>query len=91
MTLDLTSQRILVTGGGRGIGAATVRLLARLGARVLGSIPLDAATRIAGDAGTPVVLSGPESPAAEEFGKIAAGLPVVKRSLLGRSLPLTVV
>lgn len=34
MTLDLTSQRILVTGGGRGIGAATVRLLARLGARV---------------------------------------------------------
>ena len=34
MTLDLTSQRILVTGGGRGIGAATVRLLTRLGARV---------------------------------------------------------
>lgn len=34
MTLDLSSQRILVTGGGRGIGAATVRLLARLGAQV---------------------------------------------------------
>lgn len=34
MTLDLSSQRILVTGGSRGIGAAAVRLLARLGARV---------------------------------------------------------
>lgn len=34
MTLDLSHQRILVTGGSRGIGAATVRLLAGLGARV---------------------------------------------------------
>jgi 3-oxoacyl-[acyl-carrier protein] reductase len=36
MTFNLTlpGQRILVTGGSRGIGAATVRLLAHLGARV---------------------------------------------------------
>jgi len=34
MPLNLTSKRILVTGGSRGIGAATVRLLAGLGARV---------------------------------------------------------
>ncbi len=34
MPLNLASQRILVTGGSRGIGAATVRLLAGLGARV---------------------------------------------------------
>ena len=34
MPLNLTSQRILVTGGSRGIGAATVRLLASLGAKV---------------------------------------------------------
>ncbi len=66
-------------------------LAARLGAPVLGSIPLDAATRIAGDAGTPVVLAGPESPAADVFTRIATDLPVVKRSLLGRSLPLSVV
>ncbi len=34
MPLNLASQRILVTGGSRGIGAATVRLLASLGAKV---------------------------------------------------------
>ena len=34
MNPTLTGQRILVTGGSRGIGEATVRLLARLGARV---------------------------------------------------------
>lgn len=34
MSLDLSHQRILVTGGSRGIGAATVRLLTGLGAKV---------------------------------------------------------
>jgi 3-oxoacyl-[acyl-carrier protein] reductase len=34
MSLDLSSLRVLVTGGSRGIGAATVRLLTSLGARV---------------------------------------------------------
>ncbi|HEX9011144.1 MAG TPA: SDR family oxidoreductase [Holophagaceae bacterium] len=34
MPLNLASKRILVTGGSRGIGAATVRLLGGLGARV---------------------------------------------------------
>lgn len=34
MTLSLNGRRILLTGGSRGIGAASVRLLARLGAKV---------------------------------------------------------
>jgi 3-oxoacyl-[acyl-carrier protein] reductase len=34
MSITLAGQRILVTGGSRGIGAATVRLLSHLGAKV---------------------------------------------------------
>lgn len=33
--IDLTDRRVLVTGGSRGIGAATARLFARVGATVL--------------------------------------------------------
>lgn len=35
VTLDLTGKVVLVTGGSRGIGAATVRLFRRAGARVI--------------------------------------------------------
>lgn len=33
--LQLTGKRVLVTGGARGVGAAVVDLLSRLGARVV--------------------------------------------------------
>ncbi len=58
-------------------------------APLLGRIPLDRALRVAGDAGTPVVLAEPDAHSARALTQIAAALPVVRRSLAGRSLPLT--
>lgn len=66
-------------------------LAGRLGAPLLGSVPLDAAARASGDAGVPVVTATPESPAAVALTAIAHALPVVRRSLVGKSLPLSVV
>jgi 3-oxoacyl-[acyl-carrier protein] reductase len=60
--LDLEGRACLVTGGSRGIGAATCRLLARVGARVAFSYRSDAAaaraltTGIAADGGTATAL-----------------------------------
>ncbi len=83
-------ERLLVFGEG---GGATVskRLGDTLGTDVplLGQIPLDIIAREAGDAGTPVVLSDPESPAARELIRIARALAARQRGLAGRSLGVT--
>ncbi len=44
---------------------------ARLGVRFLGEIPLLAGVRESGDAGTPIVISAPDSPAAQAFQTLA--------------------
>ncbi|HEY3896932.1 MAG TPA: Mrp/NBP35 family ATP-binding protein [Pseudonocardiaceae bacterium] len=69
-------------------GGAT--LAAQTGAPLLGQVPLDIALRDAGDRGVPVTLASPAAPSALELARIAATLPAVRRSLLGRSLPLFV-
>ena len=46
----------------------------RLGVPFLGSLPLDPAIRIASDAGTPFVLSSPESPAGLMIRSVAESL-----------------
>jgi ATP-binding protein involved in chromosome partitioning len=46
----------------------------RLGVPLLGEIPIDMATREAGDTGMPVVARGQESAVGQEFTKIAAAL-----------------
>ncbi len=56
---------------------------------VLGQIPLDITAREAGDGGTPVVVSDPDSPAATELRRIARELASRKRGLAGRSLGVT--
>jgi ATP-binding protein involved in chromosome partitioning len=56
---------------------------------VLGEIPIDLRLREAGDAGLPLVLSDPDSPAALQLRKIAEGLTARSRSLAGRPLGLT--
>jgi ATP-binding protein involved in chromosome partitioning len=83
-------SRVDIFGSG---GGATVseRLSSLLGTPVplLGQVPIDVAAREAGDAGTPVVLSDPGSPAAVELAKVAASLAARKRGLAGRSLSVT--
>ena len=46
----------------------------RLGADFLGEIPLDIAIRTTSDAGRPIVVAGPDTPHAESYQRIAAGL-----------------
>lgn len=45
-----------------------------LGTEFLGEVPLVLEVRVAGDAGTPIVASAPDSPAAQAFAAIAARL-----------------
>ncbi len=79
-----------MSGGlfGEGGGA---RLAAAVDAPLLGQVPLDLPLRTAGDVGVPAVVSVPDAPSAVELRRIARDLPVVRRSLVGRSLPLSVV
>ncbi|KAB1942979.1 Mrp/NBP35 family ATP-binding protein [Micromonospora sp. ALFpr18c] len=76
---------------GAGGGAAVAESLTRtIGAQVplLGQIPLDTRVREAGDAGNPIVLAEPESPAAQALGTIADRLALRRESLLGKPLGL---
>ena len=77
---------------GSGGGTAVARTLTRLtGAPVpvLGQVPIDTRLREAGDAGLPLVLSDPDSPAAQQLRSIADELSGRSRSLAGRQLGLT--
>ncbi len=66
------------------------RLAETLDAPLLGQVPLDPALCAAGDAGTPLVRTHPESAGARALTDIAGRLPAVRRSVVGRSLPLFV-
>ncbi len=82
---DGTRMDIFGSGGGQDVSD---RLSKAVGADVplLGQIPLDTAVREGGDAGTPIVLSNPESPAAQALEAVAAKLAVRERGLVGMSL-----
>ncbi|MBM7457669.1 Mrp/NBP35 family ATP-binding protein [Rhodococcus coprophilus] len=82
---DGTRMDVFGTGGGQ---AVAERLSRAVGAPVplLGQIPLDPAIRESGDAGTPIVLSAPESAPATALSEIADKLAVRKRGLAGMSL-----
>jgi ATP-binding protein involved in chromosome partitioning len=78
-----------MSGGLFGAGGGT-RLAATIDAPLLGQVPLDPRLRTAGDQGVPVVLAEPGAPSSVELLRIAADLPVVRRSLVERRLPLFV-
>jgi ATP-binding protein involved in chromosome partitioning len=79
---------IFGSGGGAEVAAALTRLS---GTQVplLGQVPLDVRLREGGDAGVPLVLSEPDSPAALALRKIADDLGARGRGLAGRHLGLT--
>ncbi|MGV1007732.1 MAG: Mrp/NBP35 family ATP-binding protein [Dermatophilaceae bacterium] len=85
---DGSREALFGSGGGQSVADSLSRTV---GAPVelLGQIPLDPALRIGADDGVPVVLSNPDSPAAEALRNIAAGLAARARGLSGRSLGLT--
>ncbi|GAB3282805.1 Mrp/NBP35 family ATP-binding protein [Sinomonas notoginsengisoli] len=82
---DGTVMEIFGSGGGQRVAA---RLTEVLGApvEVLGQVPLDVALREGGDAGLPIVLGRPDSPAATVLRSIADRLAARPRGLAGRSL-----
>jgi ATP-binding protein involved in chromosome partitioning len=76
------------SGGGATVAAALSRLS---GAPVplLGQVPIDVRLREGGDAGVPLVLGDPASPAALALRKIADELGTRSRGLAGRSLGIS--
>ena len=78
---------IFGTGGGATVAASLTRLV---GTEVplLGQIPLDPRVRESGDAGQPIILTDPETPAAVALRAVADRLAVRRESLVGKPLGL---
>jgi ATP-binding protein involved in chromosome partitioning len=86
---DGSRMEVFGSGGGETVAESLTRTV---GASVplLGQIPLDTRVREAGDAGTPIVLSDPEAPAAKALDAVADRLAIRRESLVGKPLGLTV-
>ncbi|PPK98796.1 ATP-binding protein involved in chromosome partitioning [Kineococcus xinjiangensis] len=86
---DGSRLEVFGSGGGQAVAGSLSR---RLGTEVplLGQVPLDVALREGGDAGLPVVMSAPDSPAAAALRDVARALTRRGRGLAGRKLGLTV-
>jgi ATP-binding protein involved in chromosome partitioning len=83
-------ERVEVFGSGGGQAVAdTLSRLTGAPVPLLGEIPIDTRLREAGDAGVPLVLSAPDSPAAVELRKVAEQIAGRSRSLAGRQLGLS--
>jgi len=85
---DGTKLELFGSGGGETVAE---RLTETLGSPVdvIGQVPLDVAAGVGSDAGVPIVLSDPESPAAAVITDIARQLTKRSRGLAGRSLGIS--
>jgi ATP-binding protein involved in chromosome partitioning len=85
---DGSRNHLFGSGGGQAVAAALTRAL---GSEVplLGQVPLDPRLRETGDAGTPLVLAEPTSPAALVLRNIAERLATRSRGLAGRLLSVS--
>jgi ATP-binding protein involved in chromosome partitioning len=81
------SIEIFGTGGG---AETSKRLSSLVGADVplLGAVPFDTSLREGGDAGTPIVIGDPTSPASEAFAGLIEKLMIRSKSLVGVRLGL---
>jgi ATP-binding protein involved in chromosome partitioning len=78
----------LFGSGGGAVLAERLSALVGTGVPLLGQIPLDILLREGGDAGVPLVLGRPETPAAVALTRIAGNLASAPRGLKGLSLGL---
>jgi ATP-binding protein involved in chromosome partitioning len=85
---DGTVLDLFGSGGGDAVASSLSRITGTE-VPVLGRVPLDPALRIAGDSGTPLVLSGPATPAGSALRDIADALASRHRSLAGMSLGIS--
>ena len=76
-------------GAGGGDAVAAALSLDGDAVPLLGSVPLSPALREGGDAGIPVVVGSPEDIAARAISAIADTITTSRRSLAGRSLPVS--
>lgn len=85
---DGSRLELFGTGGGATVAEHLSTTLSK-DVPLLGQIPIDITAREAADAGTPVVLSHPESEAAVALRQVARALGSRQRGLAGRSLGVT--
>jgi ATP-binding protein involved in chromosome partitioning len=85
---DGSRLEVFGSGGGKRVAETLSR---RFGYDVplMGEIPLDMRLREGGDAGTPIVTTDPDAPAAAELTKVATTLSGRGRGLAGLQLGLT--
>ncbi|HEY2764118.1 MAG TPA: Mrp/NBP35 family ATP-binding protein [Pseudonocardiaceae bacterium] len=85
---DGSRNQLFGSGGGQVVADSLTRAV---GSEVplLGQVPLDARLREAGDAGTPLVLTDPDAPAAVVLRAVAERLSVRSRGLAGRLLSVS--
>src|ERR1700677_356835 len=82
-------QSFVFGSGGGGSVAAALSQLSGAQVPLLGQVPIDGRLREGGDAGIPLVLSDPASPAALALRKIADELGTRSRGLAGRNLGIS--
>jgi ATP-binding protein involved in chromosome partitioning len=78
-----STHDVFGSGGGQELADA-------LDTDLLGRIPIDPRLREGGDAGLPLVLAHPDVPASVAITQVAEQIAARKRSIVGRSLPLSV-
>ena len=86
---DGSTMDVFGTGGGQ-IVADRLGVILGYEVPLLASVPLDPTLRSGGDAGTPIVLDSPESPAAQQIQAVADKLAIRSDSLVGKNLNLGV-